>query len=123
MNSEEINLTTSEIAKAFQILRKYRYTFTSPARKPVICHNEAESTNVGKPPRKSLPYLDLADSCTPSSNVAPSKSVKDNKIKHLKEMSTLGISEDNDIICEVDIDEYRSCNPFHCTVSITVITS
>ncbi|XP_067937095.1 uncharacterized protein [Watersipora subatra] len=67
LSSEDVNLTSNEIAKAFQILRKYRYTFTSPARKHLLGQGEADAETAPQMPTKSLPYLDLADSRTPKS--------------------------------------------------------
>lgn len=69
LNSDDIELTPNEIAKAFHILRKYRYTFTTPEKKPqqTFTHKETElpeSTEEQKDSQKSLPYLDLADSST-----------------------------------------------------------
>jgi len=58
MNSDDVNLTSSEISKAFTILRKYRYTFTPERTRRT---KDAETTLDKKLSRESLPYLDLAD--------------------------------------------------------------
>lgn len=75
-SDDEIQLSSSDIAKAFHILRKYRYTFTSPEHRPTFICNEAEipmkSAKVSHK-KKSLPYLDLAEGSKTRAHKSPAK--------------------------------------------------
>ena len=118
MNADDIELTSSEIAKAFQILRKYRYTFTTPERKPTFTHNEAASLSAVKASNKrTLPYLDLADSCSSRSK---QQAVTDwvDGIFH-QNLLHAACPGQQDKVTELDIVEYSQCNPLYSKVSFT----
>ena len=119
MNADDIELTSSEIAKAFQILRKYRYTFTTPERKPTFTHNEAESLSAAKGSNKrTLPYLDLADSCSSRSKQQAVTDWVDGVFhQNLLQAACPG---QQDKVTELDIVEYSQCNPLYSKVSLLV---
>lgn len=119
LGSDDIELTSSEIAKAFHILRKYRYTFTSSTDKSsaaTLSSNEAEillSPNTSH--KKSLPYLDLAD--TSFTKSSPSRGVMDwadpallvSSPKTNKTTSCLTMPKQ--VATEWEIESYCKCQP------------
>lgn len=119
LNSDEIELTSCEIAKAFQILRKYRYTFTTPERKPTFTHNEAETLSAVKASNKrTLPYLDLADSCSSRSKQQDVTDWVDG-VFHQNLLQAACPTQQNNIT-EIDINEYSQCHPLYSKVRIEV---
>lgn len=120
MSSNDINLTTGEIAKAFQILRKYRYTFSTPERKASVIHKDAESLSaMTSSTERTLPYLDLADSLS-SQHSQKKQSVVDwvDGIGAHQVVHAAGLLESNQIITESHIDQYCSQHPLHRKVSV-----
>lgn len=124
LSSDDLNLTSSEIAKAFQILRKYRYTFSAPDSKLAFGHNEAESSTMQSSNRKSLPYLDLADSymCKMGQRDHPDRPATPARSRELADQVTQGCEDS--VMAEIDIDDYLhdckldpvvSCRSSYCT--------
>jgi len=103
MNSGDINLTQTEIAKAFQILRKYRYVAGSPQRNTVVVESDNARCS-------ALPYLDLADS---SVGTSKRQSVSDwvNNISDSACQSSVGIT-----LTEHSIGAYCSHHPLYAKV-------